>query len=84
MARKTFYYHVDEQDDFGGLGVNNKPLKDDFKYINKNIFYRIISFILYYLIAFPILYIYSRIVLVSKVKNKKQVKKEWYEERDNS
>ena len=50
MARKTFYYHVDEQDDFGGLGVNNKPLKDDFKYINKNIFYRkfllIISFIL--------------------------------------
>ena len=55
MARKTFYYHVDEQDDFGGLGVNNKPLKDDFKYINKNIFYRIISFILYYLIAFPIL-----------------------------
>ena len=50
MARKTFYYHVDEQDDFGGVGVNHKPLKDDFKYINKNIFYRkfllIISFIL--------------------------------------
>lgn len=76
MARKTFYYHVDEQDDFGGLGVNHKPLKDDFRYINKNIFYRIFSFILYYFIAFPILYIFSKIVLVSKVKNKKQVKKE--------
>ena len=41
--RKVFYYSKDMQDDFGGVGVNHKPLKKGFVYIHKNIFYRFCS-----------------------------------------
>lgn len=76
MKRKTYYYHPDQKDDFGNVGRNNKPLKDNFKYIHRNIFYRICSGFLYYCLAFPILYIVSKINLGVKVKNKKYLKKE--------
>ncbi len=46
--KKTFYYHEDQKDDFGGIGVNHQPLPDNYKYIHKNIFFRFFSFILYY------------------------------------
>lgn len=76
MAKKqTYYYHQDKLDDFGTVGHNEKPLKDNYKYIHKNIFWRIASFILFYFIAFPILYIISKICLGVKVKNKKQFRK---------
>lgn len=74
MRRKTYYYHADTKDDFGTLGHNDKPLKDNFKYVNKNIFYRFFSFILYYCLAFPILWLISIICLGVKVKGKKNLK----------
>ena len=76
MKKKTYYYHEDMQDDFGTIAHNSKPLKDNFKYIHHNIFYRFFSFIVYYIIAFPILWVVSKIVLGVKVKNKKYLRKE--------
>ncbi len=73
--KKTFYYHEDKHDDFGGVGVNHKPLPDNYKYIHKNIFFRILSFILYYLIAFPILFIYAKIATGVRVHGKKRWRK---------
>lgn len=76
MKKKTFYYHPDMKDDFGSAGKNGKPLKDNFKYIHHNIFYRFFSWILYYILAFPILWLVSKIAFGVKVKNKKYLKKE--------
>lgn len=76
MRRKTYYYHEDMQDDFGTAMHNNKPLKDNFCYIHRNIFFRFFSFILYYIIAFPILLLVSRICFGVRVKNKKYLRKE--------
>lgn len=72
--KKTFYYHEDQKDDFGGIGVNHKPLPDNYKYIHKNIFFRFFSFILYYFLAFPILYIVSKFYIGIKVYGKKNIK----------
>lgn len=76
------YYSKDQKDDFGTAGHNGKPLKPDFKYINNNIFYRIFSFILFYVFAHPILYVIAKIsegVRVYGKKNLKEVnKKEGY------
>lgn len=81
MKKKTFYYHPDMKDDFGSAGKNGKPLKDNFKYIHHNIFYRFFSWILYYIIAFPILWLVSKIAFGVKVKNKKYLKKRIKEKR---
>ncbi len=75
MARKTYYYHADKSDDFGNIGHNPKPLKNNYKYLHTNIFFRFFSFVLYYFLAVPILFVVSKIVLGVKVKNKKQMKK---------
>ncbi len=76
MRKKIYYYHKDKKDDFGNIGHNNKPLKDNFKYVNTNIFYRFISFIFYYFLAFPILFVVSKMFLGVKVIGKKNIKKE--------
>ncbi len=74
--KKTFYYHEDQQDDFGGIGVNHKPLPDHYKYIHKNIFFRFFSFILYYLLAYPILGVITKINTGIRVHGKKKIKKQ--------
>lgn len=76
MKKKTYYYHEDQKDDFGNLGINHKPLKDSFVYYHTHPIYRFFSAILYYGIAFPILYCISKIVLRVKVLGKKELKKQ--------
>ncbi len=74
--KKTFYFHDDQKDDFGGIGVNHKPLPDNYKYIHRNIIFRFFSFILYYFFAYPILYVVTKINLGIRVHGKKNIKKQ--------
>ena len=76
MAKKTYYYHEDLKDDFGNIGHNGKALPESFTYLKRNILFKIVSFCLYYGLAFPILWGVSKIFLGVKVKNKKFLKKE--------
>ena len=72
--KKTYYYHEDEHDDFGKVGHNNKKIKTNYKYLYKNVFIRFLSFLFYYFIAFPVLYVFSRLFLLSKIENRKALK----------
>lgn len=72
--RKVFYYSEEKNEDFGTIGHNDKPLKPDFKYIRKNVFFRFFSFILYYFLAFPILWVVSKIFLGVRFHGKKNLK----------
>lgn len=76
MKKRTFYYHEDMKDDFGNLGINHKPLKENFCYLHHNPVYRFFSTILYYCIAFPVLYCLSKLYLHVTVKGKKELKKQ--------
>ena len=71
---KTRYYSDLLNDDFAGTNIECKPIDDNFKYESKNIFFKLGSFILYRVIARPILYLFIKIHWLHTFKNKKALK----------
>lgn len=75
MKCKTYYYSKDQTDDFGTVGhYKDNSLREDFVYLHKSLLWRVHSWILYYLIAWPILRIILKIKFGVKVHNKKVLK----------
>jgi 1-acyl-sn-glycerol-3-phosphate acyltransferase len=73
---KTFFYSDELNDDFAFAYVKNqKEIKDDYNYINNNIFFLILEFIVYRIIMTIIAYV-TCMKRHIKIKNKKIVKKE--------
>ena len=58
--KKTIYYHDLQNDEFSGTKIKRRPLPENYKYYRKNPFYRAFAWFLYYLIAFPIIYLVVR------------------------
>ena len=73
MKEKIIRYYNSYEDDFVTSSKQDYKLKDTYKWIHKNIFYIIISYILYWII-FVIAFIYSKLILKVKVSNKKILK----------
>ena len=72
---KVRYYKDELNDDFAGNDIKTKKLPEDHKYIKKNPFWKVASFILYYIIALPIVAVYNTIVHGERIKNKRILKK---------
>ena len=49
---KVRYYKDELNDDFAGNDIKTKKLPEDHKYIKKNPFWEVASFILYYIVAY--------------------------------
>ena len=73
--KRVIYYSDEINDDFAGTKIKTQVVDDKFKFIHKNIFWRFCAFFLYYFIAVPIIWFYTRILLRVKFVNKKAVKK---------
>ena len=58
--KKTIYYDNLLEDEFSGTKIKRKPLPENYKYYRKNPFYRAFAWFVYYLIAFPIIYLVVR------------------------
>ena len=71
--KKRIRYYNSYEDDFVTSSKQDYKLKDTYKWIHKNIFYIILSYILYWII-FVIAFIYSKLILKVKVRNKKVLK----------
>ena len=71
---QTIFYNDPLNDDFASNNIVTKPLRANFKYDNKNIFYRIGSWCLYFLVAIPILNTYN-FFKRHKVENRKVIRK---------
>ena len=54
MKRRVNYYTDERNDDFSGMEIKREPLPDGYKYIRRGVFIRLLSFVLYRLIAFPV------------------------------
>jgi 1-acyl-sn-glycerol-3-phosphate acyltransferase len=77
MKRKTFIYSEDKTQDFANIQIDSeKPLPNDFKFIKTNLIVRFLSWCFYYLLAVPILWLFSKIIYRTKIVNKKTIKKE--------
>lgn len=72
---KIVYYQDELNDDFAGTKINTKTIDKDFKYIRKNFIWRFFSWILYYIIAVPIVAFYCFVIRGVKIKNKKAVRR---------
>jgi len=52
MEKHRYYYYFDERnDDFANNGIDGRPTPDDFDYLPKNIAYRIIKPLVYYILV---------------------------------
>lgn len=56
---KVFYYQDELNDDFEETNLKRIELPDNYKYTHKNIFYKALSWFVYYFLAFPILSLVS-------------------------
>ncbi len=72
---KKVYYYKNENQDFEGGNINPIAITSEYKYLHKNIFWNILSFIVYRLIAMPIAYIYSKMAFSIKYENRELLKK---------
>lgn len=72
--KKTVYYSDPLNDDFAGTKISHKPLPDNFKYAHKDVFSRILSFLIYWVIAVPLLFLPVKLIYGIKVKGKKNLR----------
>ena len=73
MKKPTFKTYASYTDDFVTSSNQNYEIKDNYKWLNTNIFYKIISSILYFL-AYLVAIIYCKLILKVTFKNKKVLK----------
>lgn len=74
MEKKIIYYTDELNDDFAGLDSSNVSFGDDYKYIHKNIFWKIGSFIVYRIIMTPIAYLYLKLKFKTKFIGRNKLK----------
>ena len=71
---KTIYYSDELNDDFASLGIKKKQLGDDFEYIHKNILWNTCSFVIYRMIAQPLVFVFVKVAHRQRFKNRKVLK----------
>lgn len=73
-SKKVIYYSDELHDDFAGTNIKQKPLGKDYRYMNDNIFVRVGTWIVYYLIALPLVFLLQKLVVRQKLVNRKLIK----------
>lgn len=76
MKRKTYVYSSKKREDFLTIVNNQREIESDYKYEHDDIIFKILSFLIYYCLAIPILWMISKINNRTKIVNKKKVRKQ--------
>ena len=72
--KKVIYYSDPRNDDFAGNNINTCSVPDDFVYVRKNPAWRAASFVLYYMIAVPLVWAVSKLYLGIRVRNRRALR----------
>ena len=72
---KIIYYNDERNDDFANMNIKSCEIDESFKYVHKSLLWRAISGLLYYGIAFPLVWLFERVILRVRFVNKKALKK---------
>ena len=75
MTKKTVYYTDELNDDFAGTDINTKQIPPDFKFRRDGLFWKICSFIVYYIVALPLVFLTAKMYLGLRFKNRKALKR---------
>ena len=73
--KKVIYYSDEKNDDFAGTKIKTKTVDSSFKFVHKNPVWRFFSFLIYYCIAVPVVWVYVKLIKRGKFVNVKAVKK---------
>ena len=73
--KKVFYYDDELNDDFAGTKINTCCVDDTFPYFRDGILWRTCSFLLYYGIVVPLVWLCMRVILRVRFVNRKAVKR---------
>lgn len=73
--KKVFYYQDELNDDFANNGIEGKKIKSSFKYVHKNPIYKFFEFIVYFIIAKPIVRLLNKVTYKQKFINHLNVSK---------
>ena len=75
IHHRIIYYQNILTDDFAGTRIEQKKIDKDYVYVHKSIFYRFIAFVLYHLVAQPLVFIACKLKRRVRVKNPQVLKK---------
>lgn len=75
MKPKIVYYKDELHDDFAGNNIKTKALPEKFRYVHRNLFWLIAEFLLYRVIATPIVWLIAKIGFGLRFENRKALKK---------
>ena len=71
---KIIYFQDELNDDFAGTKIKTKTVDKNFKFVHKNPIWRFCSFLVYYVIAIPVVAFFCLIVKKVKFVNRKAIK----------
>lgn len=66
---KVYYFKDELNDDFAGTNIVQKPLPARHRYISKNPFWNFLAFVFYYFIAFPLVFLFQKVVYAERYVN---------------
>ena len=72
---KTIYYKDERNDEFADDNIVAKEIDENYVYVDKRLRWRFLRFVSYRLIAMPIAFLYCKIALHGKFKNRAVLKK---------
>lgn len=75
MAERVVYYTDPLNDDFAGTNIKTRRVPADFPFVHRSKLWRAAAFLLYYGIAWPLVWLISKVWLGLRIKNKKVLKK---------
>lgn len=75
MKTRTIYYKDEQNDDFSGLKVRNKPLGEKYQYIRTGWLFKAFEFPFYYGIMIPVVYMLQKLICHQKFANRKVLKR---------
>ena len=74
MSRKTVFYTDELNEDFAGTNIDRKPLREDYRYVRKEPLWRAAEFLLYRVIAQPLVWLFVKAVFLQRFQNKRVLK----------
>lgn len=75
MPKKIIYYSDPLHDDFAGNHIKTKPVGKDFPYLRRSRLWALGSFLVYYAVAVPVVFLICKLYLGMKFENHRQLRK---------
>jgi len=72
---KVIRFTDEQNDDFAGTNIKRRALGKGFRYIHKNVFFRVFEFVLYFIVAAPLVYLLQKLYSHQKFVNRGAFKK---------